>query len=250
MNKKVLITGSSRGIGQSIGHIFSEKNWDVCFSARNTEDLDALKKTYSNENHLFEILDFTNLQQIEQLYKKIQLNWGKLDSIIFNVGSGSGEKSIRSSFINNLEIYRQNFYSAYFSSKMLSLLLINSDNPNITFIGSIAANINVDSPINYAMAKKSIENLAIYLSIQLANHSIRVNVVHPGHTLTKNGHWEKIKQNNIENFNEYFNSRTLVKDILHPEEVANFIYEISNSKYSKKLTGSIFDFDAGSSRVK
>lgn len=250
MNKKVLVTGSSRGIGESIGKVFSQKNWDVCFTSRNKVDLTELQQKFPNSNYLFEQVDFTNLYQIEKLYNIILKKWGYLNSLIINVGSGSGEKTIRSSYKNNLEVYKQNFYSAYFSSMVLSSLLIKSKDPNLTFIGSIAANVNVHSPINYAMAKKAVENLGINLSIKLSNSSIRVNVIHPGHTLTKNGYWEKKKQDNIENFNNFINSKTLVRDIIQPEEIANYIYEITSEKFSKKLTGSVFSFDAGTSRIK
>ena len=250
MNKKVLVTGSSRGIGESIGKVFTQKNWDVCFTSRNKDDLTELQQKFPNSNHLFEQVDFTNLHQIEKLYNIILKKWGYLNSIVINVGSGSGEKTLRSSYKNNSEVYKQNFYSAYFSSMLLSSLLKKSKDSSLTFIGSIAANVNVQSPINYALAKKAVENLGINLSIKLSNYSIRVNVIHPGHTLTHGGYWEKKKLDSAEDFRNFIDSRTLVKDIIQTEEIANFVYNVTYSNFSQKLTGTVYILDAGSSRIK
>ena len=50
MNNKVLVTGSSRGIGRAIGEFFSKNDWDVCFTSRNLNDLEEFKKRYHVKN--------------------------------------------------------------------------------------------------------------------------------------------------------------------------------------------------------
>ena len=49
MNKKVLVTGSTKGIGQGILKKFHEENWDVCVTGRNNQQVTKL------ENELNEI---------------------------------------------------------------------------------------------------------------------------------------------------------------------------------------------------
>ena len=43
MNKRVLVTGSTKGIGQGILKKFHEENWDVCVSGRDNQLVEKLK---------------------------------------------------------------------------------------------------------------------------------------------------------------------------------------------------------------
>lgn len=250
MHEKALITGSSRGIGKAIGQVLAEHNWNVCFTGRNRNDLDILEKSYLGKDHLFEIANFTRSDEIRVLFEKIYREWGGIDALIINVGSGSGSKTLNSDFKNNKDIFTQNFYSAFLSANILSNLLNGSKKPSLTFVGSIASNVNVNSPINYAIAKKAIECLSVHLALKLSKKSVRVNVLNPGHTLTENGFWEKYKQNSPAEFEDLIYSKTLVKELVLPTDIANFIFEIVNSKFSQKLSGSVINFDSGTSRIK
>jgi short-subunit dehydrogenase len=250
MNKKVLITGSTRGIGKSIGAVFYENGWDVCFTSRNKKDLDSLQEIFRDKNHLFEKVDFTHAEEILLLQNKIQQVWGKLDAIVINVGSGKGEKSLSSSHRNNVEVFDLNFYSAYLSSTLFTNLLTKSKQPSVIFIGSIAGKINVNSPINYAMDKRAIENLSNYLSQKLSKNNIRVNCIHPGHVLSEDGNWDQVKKNDLKKFNNLIQTKTLSKEIIKDEEVASFTFNLINSDFAQKLTGNIFTFDVGTSVIK
>lgn len=250
MKNKILITGSSSGIGLSIGHVFSERDWKVCFTSRNKQKLIKLSEKFVEEKHMFQNVDFINPNEVKNLYTSISQKWGGLDSIIINVGSGTGEKSITSSFKENYRIVQTNYRTAYLSAKILYPLLLQSKNPSITFIGSIAANVNVGAPLSYSMSKRAIENLSNYLSVNLSSFSIRVNCVHAGHTLTRGGFWENFKDKDPNLFEEFIRMKTLTGDILDPIEIGYLVYDLTNSNYSKKFTGSVLRFDSGTTWTK
>ena len=250
MPKKVLVTGSSRGIGLAIANKFSEQKWEVLFTSRNKNDLQILENRKSNEKNRFFEIDFQKVDQIIRLKEYIEIEWGSLDSLIVNVGNGSGPKTIESSFLSNFEIFKLNFISSYLTANILKPLLLNSSKGSITLIGSIAANSNVKAPINYSIAKKSIENFVKSLSLKFSNQNLLVNVVHPGHVLTENGFWFQKKQENLINFNEFTQKNILVNKMLLPDHIADFVYELTNSEFSNHLTGSSFVIDGGTSIVK
>jgi len=250
MNNKVLVTGSSRGIGRAIGEFFSKNDWDVCFTSRNINDLEEFKHNFAEKENIFYEIDFQNAEGIKKLKNCIETKWGSLDSLVINVGNGSGQKSIYSSYSNNLDIFKLNFYSAYLSTTLLIPLLVKSTNPSLIFIGSIASCENVNSPFNYAMAKRSLENLSNFLSKSLAKNKVRVNCIHLGHVLTENGFWDRKKKHDYDSYQEIISSKTLTNKIVYPSEVAEFIYDLTNSKYSSNLTGNTFIFDGGTTRIK
>jgi len=250
MNNKVLVTGSSRGIGRAIGEIFSKNDWDVCFTSRNINDLEVLKLNFSDKKHIFYEIDFQNSEGIKKLKNRIETMWGSLDSLVINVGNGSGQKSINSTYTNNLDVFKLNFYSAYLSTMLLIPLLVKSINPSLIFIGSIASCVNVNSPFTYAMAKRSLENLSNFLSTNLAKNKVKVNCIHLGHVLTENGFWDRKKNQDYGSYQQSISSKTLTKKIVYPHEIAEFIFDLTNSNYSSNLTGNTFIFDGGTSKIK
>ena len=250
MANNVLVTGSSRGIGESLGQIFANNNWNVCFTSRSKKDLDKINESFQNKNNLFHETNFLNIDEISKLANYLNNNWEKLDALIINLGGGRGQKYITSNFNDNLKIFKLNFYTAFLTSQILTSLLVKSKNPSIVLIGSIAANTNVDSPINYAMSKKALETHSVYLSRSLAKFKIRVNSVNLGHVLTENGYWQNKKLKEPESFKNLLTNNTLTGQIFMPEEVSSFIFYLINSVHTTNLTGNIFTLDCGVSKIK
>ena len=62
---------------------------------------------------------------------------------------------------------------------------------SLIFIGSIAQEINVKAPISYSYAKRALNNFVMAQAIEIAPEKISVNIINPGHILTRGGTWEK-----------------------------------------------------------
>ena len=81
MNKRVLVTGSTKGIGQGILKKFHEGNWDVCVTGRNNQQVTKLENKLNNQIFLEKapkkiILQFKN--QVLDIKSSIE----KIDQII------------------------------------------------------------------------------------------------------------------------------------------------------------------------
>lgn len=84
--KKIIIVGSSSGLGKELARIYAKQNHLVAVAARRQNLLEELKKEYP-QNIIMAALDVTaddNQQQIELLIKKL----GGLDLLIYNAGYG------------------------------------------------------------------------------------------------------------------------------------------------------------------
>jgi len=252
MNKKILITGSTRGIGFSIAEYFSKNSWDVCITGKTKENIDRAKHTLEsrNENNLFELIDYTNISELKSLKEVIQQRWGSLNCLVINLGSGKGTKTLKSTFKENYDLFNLNFTTAYHSIEFFKDLLLSSNPASIIFIGSIASDCNVGAPINYAMSKKSLSTLNSYFSLQLSHLGIRVNFINPGHVNVKDGIWDRKNRENPIEFETFVQSKTLINRVIEPKEIASFIYSIVESEYCGAINGSSFTLDGGTSLIK
>ena len=91
-NKKVLITGASRGIGLGIANSFLTENANVCIVSRGSKNLFdnemKLKNEYGADKVWAAKCDCTKTGDLEKLKKRVKKEWGSLDVVVVNVGSG------------------------------------------------------------------------------------------------------------------------------------------------------------------
>ncbi len=91
MNKTVLITGASRGIGEAFARVYAKKQHNLILVARNENDLDALKEELSTQ-HSVEIVvlshDLTKGDEIQQIFEQVKQQNLTVDVLINNAGYG------------------------------------------------------------------------------------------------------------------------------------------------------------------
>lgn len=251
MPKKLLVTGSTKGIGKAILERFHEDNWDVCISGRNNEDVVNLQNKLNmirKDSAIGVSADLSQEKDVKNLFNYIQNLWGNLDCIVFNVGSGSGAKGISSSFEDNLSLLEVNYTDVVKNFKFLSSLLEkNSNGGNVVFIGSISQDFNVKAPVAYSYSKRAINNFAKSQALVLASKNIKVIVVNPGHILTTGGVWWKKKQECPQDFDEFVSQNIPTGKIGKVENVAEMIFSCVNQNLDGFFTGQSLTIDGGSS---
>jgi 3-oxoacyl-[acyl-carrier protein] reductase len=104
MNKRVLVTGSTKGIGKSVAEKFHSQGWDVGITARGQADISELTNLL-NEKRLNSAIgikaDLSSSAEINFLSQTLEREWKKLDCIIFNIGTGQGTKGLAASAEEN-----------------------------------------------------------------------------------------------------------------------------------------------------
>ena len=251
MNPKVLITGSTKGIGKGILEKFHAENWDVCVSGRNNQLVEKLTSTLNQlrENSAIGISgDLAKSEDNERVFKFIDEFWGHLDCIIFNIGSGAGTKGLDATFDTNLALINVNFINTVKQFMAFLPLLKKSKQPGaIIFIGSIAQNSNVNSPHAYAYSKRALNVFASYQALNLAKGHIRLNVINPGHIFTEDGVWGKKKRESIEEFKEFISENIPLGNIGKVKDIAEVVFNCASQDFSNYLTGQILSVDGGTS---
>lgn len=246
-DKKVLVTGASKGIGLYIAKAFIDCNSVVSIISNNYSNLKKAEKFINNKNLNIIKYDLNDLNNYKSLLKTVEKKNSGIDTLICNFGKSKpnsiigeeGHKQFKQSFINN-------FLSSTEIINQSKKYLKKSKNGSIICIGSIAGFSNVGAPIDYSASKAALLNFVKNQSKILSKDNIRINMISPGNIYIKNGTWDKKLNKNKNLINKYIRDIVPLKRFGRPEEIANAAVFLS-SNYSKFITGINLIIDGGQS---
>ncbi|MGE0090156.1 MAG: SDR family oxidoreductase [Bacteroidales bacterium] len=216
-NKRAIVTGGTKGIGEAIAKEFIDLGAEVLVVSRKNEDFEKLKSLLKNPEKLsYFSADVSKLSDIEKLAEFVNTKWNKLDILVNNVGTNIRKKTIEYSYDEFDKILHTNLRSAFELSKSLYPLLKKSEQGNIINISSVAGITHLRTGSIYGMTKAALIQLTKNLAGEWAADSIRVNAVAPWYIRTP---LAETVLKNPEYYNEVI-SRTPMKKVGNPEDVA------------------------------
>jgi NAD(P)-dependent dehydrogenase (short-subunit alcohol dehydrogenase family) len=236
IDKKILVTGASSGIGRAVAILCSSLGANVIITARNEGRLKESFSSLKGEGHRMILADLTCSEDRENLVRELP----SLDGVVQNAGVGSRVlcKNITEDDINF--IFNPNLKAPVL---LQSLLLANkkiNKGASVVFIASRAAQYPSVGNAVYSASKGAILAYSKCLGLELASKQIRVNCVSPGMVMTdfvaKSGLEEDVM--------EGIGNKYPLKRYGKPEDVANLVvYLLSDA--SQWMTGSCIDIDGG-----
>jgi len=181
MNKTILITGASSGIGKATAKFFQKKNWNVIATMRAPEKEKELTKLGSVMVIRLDVLDSTSIQSAVNIGIA---KFGKIDVLVNNAGYGG---------FGPLEAWDMNGIRQQFDTNVIGLLAVTK-----SVLAHMRANksgfiVNISSnggkmalPLGtlYNGTKFAVEGLSEALHYELGDIGIKVKIVEPGAILT------------------------------------------------------------------
>ncbi len=182
-NKKILITGATGGIGNSLVDKFSKLESTIVATGTNEEKLNNLKKKYPNIIvEKFKLDDHDKIENfIESIYNKLS----GLDVLINNAGITLDNLSIRLTNENWKKVLDINLTSTFLMSKYAIKKMIKNKHGKIINITSIVGHTGNLGQANYAASKAGIIAFSKSLAIEYARKNININCVSPGFIKTE-----------------------------------------------------------------
>ncbi len=230
MNKTILITGASSGIGKATAKLFQEKDWNVIATMRTPEKEDELNKL---ENILVTKLDVLELNTIEDAIDKGIQKFGKIDVIVNNAGyalMGTFESAKRESIKRQFDVNVQGLFDV--TQKALPHFRMNKSGMFIN-ISSVGGKMTFPLMPLYHSTKFAVEGFSESLQWEMAEIGVKVKIVEPGGVATDFGGRSLDLQHNPEltEYNEFVNKFTQAMTSAmdpdnqsKPEQVAEVIY--------------------------
>ena len=177
-NKKVLITGATGGIGNSLVDKFYNLESSIIATGTNEEKLNNLKNKYPNI--IIEKFKLDEHEKIENFIDIANSKLGGLDILINNAGITLDNLSIRLSEENWKKVIDINLTSTFLMCKSAIKKMLKNKSGKIINITSIVGHTGNIGQANYAASKAGVVAFSKSLSIEYAKKNININCVSPG----------------------------------------------------------------------
>lgn len=245
-NKKVLVTGSSRGIGLKIAQSYLSENSWVCINGRNQNHLaKIIKETKSKK--LFSLkYDLSNEKNHALILSDANKIMNGLDILVCNLGDGRANKKIGDeNYKDWVKSINVNLLSTTNLINLSRKYLKKSKTPSIVCISSVCGMISSSAPLDYSVSKSALYAYVKNQSRILGEYNIRINIVTPGNIFSKDGRWVKKFRENKKLKNQLTKNVPL-KRFGSTNEIAIAVLFLS-SELSSFTTGANLVVDGGQS---
>jgi NAD(P)-dependent dehydrogenase (short-subunit alcohol dehydrogenase family) len=175
--KRILITGGSRGIGQTLAQAFLEEGASVCVCARHADSFTALR----GAGALTQITDVRDPEDIDRLIRRIEDAWGALDAVVNNAGvlrEGSLTEQPFAVWRDTLDV---NLTGPFLVVRGALQIM---DQGNIVNVSSGLGRVPRVPYGAYGVAKAGLNMLTKILALELKDRW-RVNAIEPGEIRTR-----------------------------------------------------------------
>jgi short-subunit dehydrogenase len=189
MNKLIIVTGGTRGIGRAVIQKFAVEGFDIATCSRNATELEKLKagieKDYDAVNVLVKQADLSDKNQVKSFCEFVQNLNRPIDVLVNNAGHFLPGKIITESEGALESMINANLYSAYNTTRGLIHLIKEKKASHIFNVCSIASFMAYPNGGSYAISKFAMLGFSKCLREELKTFGIRVTAVMPGATRTE-----------------------------------------------------------------
>ena len=183
MNKTVLITGATSGIGLGCARKFAQNGDRLILTGRNEQRLNEICKelTEKGTEVLTLAFDVRNREVAEKLMTELPEEWKKIDVLVNNAGLALG---LDPEYEGNLDEWETmidtNIKGLLTMTRLVVPGMVERNSGHIINIGSVAGDAAYAGGNVYCATKAAVKALTDGLRIDVINTAIRVTNLKPG----------------------------------------------------------------------
>lgn len=241
--KIALVTGASRGIGESIAKTLAAHGAHVIVSSRKLEGCETVVAAIREAGGSAEALacHIGDMAQIEATFAAIDKKHGRLDILVNNAAAnphfGPIVDTDLSSFQKTLDVnVRGYFYSSVHGTKLMA----KNGGGNIINVASVNAVIPGEKQGIYSITKAAIVSMTQAFAKECAQSGVRVNALLPGVTDTK---FASALVKDPEMLNKML-PQVPMRRVAHPDEMSGAVLYLASNAASY-TTGVSLNVDGG-----
>jgi len=255
--KIALITGSAGGIGKGIAKKFVEEGACVIINDNDADRLakadEEFKAKYGKDAYASVMLDVLKSENIKDAYEKSALTFGGVD-IVVNCAGISISKPLEDHTEKDWDLLYDILVKGQFLVTQGGVEIMRKQNLGGDVLNIVSKNALVSGPNNaaYGSAKAAQLHLSRLNAAELGPDKIRVNAVNPDAVISDSKIWEgawaegraKAYGVKVEELPAYYAKRTLLNEIILPEDIANACFAFVGGLLNKS-TGNVLNVDGG-----
>lgn len=184
MDKTILITGATSGIGKACAEKFAQAGCRLILTGRRKELLHELRKELMEKYHvdIFAVhCDIRHLEEVNMHLKNLPETWQNINVLINNAGLAVGLNTIQNGIIDDWErMIDTNLKGLLYVSQAIIPFMIKKGSGHIINIGSIAGKEAYINGNVYGATKAAVDMLTKGMRMDLVPHGIKVTQVAPG----------------------------------------------------------------------
>ena len=182
-NKRILITGSTDGLGKALAIELSKLGAKIIIHGRNEEKAKEVVKLLEGDNHSYIICDFKNPRNIEQKFSEIT----ELDILVNNTGVWDERNTVDVEVEKIIEMVNVNTTSYLITSRILLPVISKSEYGQILNISSVAG---IEIPFDtyhtvYSATKFALQGYSEALEKEYKDKNVRIMGFYPSGMNTK-----------------------------------------------------------------
>ena len=239
MNKVIIITGASRGIGREIAKELAEEGENVIANYNKSEEAaNNLKEELNKKNIEIDIVqaDVSKREDAKRLAQYALKKYGRIDVLINNAGIAEYKLFTDETDEDWQKIMNTNLYSAFAMSQEVIPNMIHNKKGCIINMSSAWGVVGGSLEVIYSVSKAGLDGLTKALAKELGPSNIRVNSIAPGMINTKMN--DKFNKEEIEELKE----EIPLEKIGEPSDIAKCVKWLIEDTYT---TGQVISINGG-----
>ncbi|MGF6648194.1 SDR family oxidoreductase [Paraburkholderia sp. GAS82] len=240
MNRVVLVTGATGGIGSALCRRFVEQGDTVLALDLNPAALDALAATLGADRVTPVVADLADPASVQAAVAQAVKQRGPVDVLVANAGGAKSPTLATTDIASWQRDVNLNLNGTYYTVEAVRASMIERQQGVLVLIGSVNGLASLGHPA-YSAAKAGLISYTKALALELGKYGIRANIVCPGTVKTKA--WQARVDKNpqvFENLKKYYPLR----DFATPEDIADAVQFLA-SPMARVITGVALPVDGG-----
>ncbi len=240
--KVAMVTGSTRGLGETSAKALAKAGADIAVCGRNPQDLDRVSaeiQTMGRKSQGFE-LDVLSKEKVKKAVEQILNRFGRVDILVNNAGTNYRVPVLEYPEEQWDLIINTNLKGYFLVAQAVVPQMIEQGYGKVINMSSIFGKVGLANQLAYASSKGGVDQMTKVMALEWAKQGVRVNAIGPTYFET-----DMVKQirNDPERFN-FINERTPMGRWGYLPELEGTVIFLA-APASDFITGQIIYVDGG-----
>ncbi len=183
MNKVIIVTGASKGIGREVAKNLAIKGYIVIANYNKSEkQIEQLRQDLNLKKINIDCFkaDISKREEVNNLVQYVIKKYGKIDILINNAGISQIKEFTQITDEDWNNMINTNLNSVFYMTQEVSKNMIKNKKGCIINISSIWGIVGASCEVHYSVSKAGIDAMTKSLAKELGPSNIRVNSIAPG----------------------------------------------------------------------